>query len=446
MSDYKEQKKIEYETRADGKRVNPNIPHFIANAPWYSTEGHGKDGLQQDGGGIGTGGDKAHKSSIKHDEWYDRSNTVGKDSTKSTKTKYKKGACTNCGSMSHKAKDCLERPRAVGAKFNNKNIREDETVEEVATTWESKRDRWTGFRSEDYEQIVRESESQRAKKLKTNGQTECEDQGTEQDRRTECEKQGAAQQAQDDKTECNRDQTNNPPNEDEWYEKEIKWETHQSVINPTAWKSSRDRHDKAHYLQSLTSELGFDEETKTYKGEKGELNARGFFERELEGHGLEHRRLRELAALAAKKGHDVNLETNPTASYMKLKEQLNPESTERTSSSNNDNNNNNKQTQKVAPPKIPKSLLERYGGMAHVKSEVPVGQQPTQQQPEPPTETPYGNHTRLWGTFVVNGRPGYACCHSDVKHSVCLGAKGIAINDEKYKQQQPKEPTKSSTN
>ena len=38
-------------------------------------------------------------------------------------TKYRKGACENCGSMTHKAKECLDRPRARGAKWTGEDIR-----------------------------------------------------------------------------------------------------------------------------------------------------------------------------------------------------------------------------------------------------------------------------------------------------------------------------------
>jgi hypothetical protein len=33
-----------------------------------------------------------------------------------------KGACANCGAMSHKTKDCTERPRKLGAKYTGKDI------------------------------------------------------------------------------------------------------------------------------------------------------------------------------------------------------------------------------------------------------------------------------------------------------------------------------------
>lgn len=57
--------------------------------------------------------------------------------------------------MTHKTKDCLERPRSKGAKWTNKNIAPDEKVEDIKLTgFESKRDRWNGYDAKEYTQIV----------------------------------------------------------------------------------------------------------------------------------------------------------------------------------------------------------------------------------------------------------------------------------------------------
>lgn len=71
------------------------------------------------------------------DEWYNR----GVDTSK-TITKYRKGACENCGAMTHKRKECMERPRKIGAKFTNANIAADEFSQpELSMDYDGKRDR-----------------------------------------------------------------------------------------------------------------------------------------------------------------------------------------------------------------------------------------------------------------------------------------------------------------
>eukprot|EP01049_Picozoa_sp_SAG25_P013767 SAG25_NODE_2226_length_1822_cov_1.362739_4_plen_103_part_01 len=60
-------------------------------------------------------------------------------------TKYRKGACTNCGAMTHKTKDCTERPRKKGAKYTGKNFKDDELVEELDLNFDAKRDAWNGY-------------------------------------------------------------------------------------------------------------------------------------------------------------------------------------------------------------------------------------------------------------------------------------------------------------
>jgi pre-mRNA-processing factor SLU7 len=94
--------------------INPHIPQYISAAPWYYNQQGPtlKHQRPQE--------DFDNKYS-KIDQWYKK----GVDTSK-VATKYRKGACENCGAMTHKKKDCLERPRKLGAKFTNANIAYDE--------------------------------------------------------------------------------------------------------------------------------------------------------------------------------------------------------------------------------------------------------------------------------------------------------------------------------
>jgi pre-mRNA-processing factor SLU7 len=60
-------------------------------------------------------------------------------------TKFRKGACENCGAMTHKAKFCCERPRKIGAKFTGKAIQADEVIQDLLLDYDGKRDRWNGY-------------------------------------------------------------------------------------------------------------------------------------------------------------------------------------------------------------------------------------------------------------------------------------------------------------
>ncbi len=97
------------------------------------------------------------RSHTKLDEWYDRGATSGLAAKK-----YRKGACENCGAMTHKKQDCVERPRKRGAKFSNKDIRADEVIQNFEGDYDAKRDRWNGYDPASYKTIVDEYEATEA--------------------------------------------------------------------------------------------------------------------------------------------------------------------------------------------------------------------------------------------------------------------------------------------
>ena len=59
---------------------------------------------------------------------------------------FRKGACENCGALTHKTKECTERPRGKGARWTKKDISSDEVVQDVSGLgYAGKRDRWNGY-------------------------------------------------------------------------------------------------------------------------------------------------------------------------------------------------------------------------------------------------------------------------------------------------------------
>lgn len=137
-----------------GRDINPHIPEFISKAPWYVDSGVPTLKHQRMAAPS-----KAKSEATK--SWYQRGLSTVQAS------KYRRGACENCGAMTHTKKDCFDRPRKKGAKFTNKDIMPDEMVDSVELGFEAKRDRWNGYDGEDHLQLINEQELlEEARKLK----------------------------------------------------------------------------------------------------------------------------------------------------------------------------------------------------------------------------------------------------------------------------------------
>jgi Pre-mRNA splicing Prp18-interacting factor len=127
----------------EGKAINPHIPQYISQAPWYLDTGLPSLAHQRR--------PDYDSGSNKLDDWYTRGQKAGPAATK-----YRKGACENCGAMTHKLKDCLERPRKKGAKFTGKDIQADEIIQDVQPGYAAKRDRWNGYDASEHKRIYDE--------------------------------------------------------------------------------------------------------------------------------------------------------------------------------------------------------------------------------------------------------------------------------------------------
>ena len=118
------------------EEVNPNVPMYMAQTPWYLNTG-GNASLEHQRK------PPSAKASASIDDWYQRGAVVGPAAKR-----FRKGACENCGAMSHKTRDCMERPRKRGAKWTGKDIRPDEVVQsldDLEYNYDAKRDRWNGY-------------------------------------------------------------------------------------------------------------------------------------------------------------------------------------------------------------------------------------------------------------------------------------------------------------
>lgn len=117
---------------------------FMAKAPWYMNQGPGPSLSHHKGREYDADPDKLSGR-------YER--------VKSVSTKFRRGACPNCGAM-HSIKDCLERPRKIGAKYSGKDIAPDELViAKRKDDWDSKRDRWDGYDASMYSKVVEEHQA-----------------------------------------------------------------------------------------------------------------------------------------------------------------------------------------------------------------------------------------------------------------------------------------------
>lgn len=79
--------------------------------------------------------------------------------TDQVSTKFRKGACENCGAMTHKTKECVDRPRKIGAKYTGIDLKPDEFLVEGPQDFDGKRDRWASFDPKEYEEVVKTYES-----------------------------------------------------------------------------------------------------------------------------------------------------------------------------------------------------------------------------------------------------------------------------------------------
>lgn len=150
----------------DGKMINPHNPDFITKVPWYlgdsgpTLKHHNVQKVD-------------HFLSLNESDQLIRSKLQTKQHNQRNKAVvFRKGACKNCGAMTHKEKDCVERPRSSkrSAWKSGTDIAADEVILKMEdhgkVAYDAKRDQYQGYNPEEHKKTVERFERLEAERKK----------------------------------------------------------------------------------------------------------------------------------------------------------------------------------------------------------------------------------------------------------------------------------------
>ena len=412
--DWRKMKELEEDRKAgrvpamqdeEGNDINPHIPQYIMQAPWYTgatrpTLKHQKEP------------EKNKFSSI--NDCYKKAPKTGKVSTK-----YKAGACENCGGTGHTKKNCIEYPRTVGAKYTNICAPDDLEQPSLTLTYDGKRDRWNNYDVSDYQKVV--EEYQKIEEIK---------------REMKAKKLDAALM-NDENAEKEREDDDDEDADEDKYADDVampgqKFESKQRITV----RNLRMREDLPKYLYNLDpNSAHYDPKSRAMRANPFE--GTGVDPKDLPYAGDNFVRFSGEAESAIKKqmfaweaysnGTAINVQADPTKLELFHREYVKKKATLKES--------------------VKSSLLEKYGGEEHLEAppmDFLLGQNENYVEytrrgtlvkgfEKRVVKSRYEedvmekNHTAIWGSHWEAGRWGYKCCHSLVRNSYCIGEAGLKL-------------------
>ncbi|KAF8067118.1 SLU7 [Scenedesmus sp. PABB004] len=392
----------------EGKEINPHIPQYMTTAPWY---------LNNDQPTL------KHQRNWKQQledsrQWYDRGAKVFQA------TKYRKGACENCGSMSHKVADCLERPRAKGARWTGKAIAADDKVQEITLVgYDSKRDRYNGYDTAQYARVVEKFETVEAlrQELKAKEQVAALYAGAPPAAGDVSEPgEGGEGGGDDDKV---ADDANAAFAELKKRVRTAGGGSSGSVRN------LRIREDTAKYLLNLdTNSAHYDPKSRSMREDPNPnrpASEKTFFGDNFVRTSGEYQAWQALnlhSMQAFDKGTEVHVQALPSLAevmYQQFKAKKDTLSTKSKGEVLQTYGN-------LATPAPADALLlgqsEAYVEYDRSGRVVKGGEVVKRSRYE--EDVLLNNHTAVWGSWWADGTWGYACCHATTKNSYCTGKAG----------------------
>lgn len=151
-----------------GLMINPHNPDYITKVPWYL----GNSGPTLKHHNLQKSN---HELSLTEaDQLFAMKVQAQKEALQSsgTVTKFRKGACKNCGAMTHNEKGCVERPRSFkrAAYKTGLDIAPDEISLQLdqhgKVSYSAKRDSWQGYDAEEYQETIMKFERIEAERKK----------------------------------------------------------------------------------------------------------------------------------------------------------------------------------------------------------------------------------------------------------------------------------------
>ncbi|CAL1294912.1 unnamed protein product [Larinioides sclopetarius] len=390
----------------DGKDINPHLPQYISSAPWY----------------FG-----AKTATLKHqrpqpDKLRDFAQ-ISDDYIRGLKgsvcVRYRPGSCENCGAMTHKKKDCLERPRKVGAKFSQEKFAPDEFLPpKLLLDYDGKRDRWNGYDPNNYQMIVEEyARVDEAKR-------QLKEEKLKQDYMT-----GESNQSKEQVNDIDDDDDDEEKYADDAPMPGTKVDSKQRITV----RNLRIREDTAKYLRNLDPNSAYyDPKTRAMRDNPYKSSGRTPEELDYAGDNFvrytgdtsKHSKTQSFAWQAYEKGVEVNLLAEPTKAEL-LHQEFEVKKEE-------------------VKDSIKGGIIEKYGGEEYLdappkelifaqtedyveysrQGQVLKGMEKAVVRSKYEEDVFVNNHTSVWGSFWHDFRWGYKCCHSFIKNSYCTGASG----------------------
>eukprot|EP00301_Raphidiophrys_heterophryoidea_P019200 c4170_g1_i1.p1 GENE.c4170_g1_i1~~c4170_g1_i1.p1 ORF type:complete len:548 (+),score=168.88 c4170_g1_i1:35-1645(+) len=417
--DYKAQQALEEARKAgtappevdeDGNAINPHIPQYISQAPWY-LENIRRPGLKhqrrQDA-----------ENRVAMDVWYKK----GLDAKGEKVKRFKQGSCQNCGATTHTSKECLERPRKTGAQFDESKLGRQDVVTALDLDYDAKRDRWNGFDPSTHHATMQRYNLYEAERKKVKQQQLA----TEPSAKDADDNDDNNKSDSDSDVEKKDDDIHEEYRQDEAQPMSMSKRETATISVRTTVRDLRIREDTAKYLLNLdVNSAYFDPKTRSMRDDplKGvddsERLYRGDNYVRNTGQVNDFNNLQVFAWQAQDKGQQVHAQGLPSQAeamhrqFHSRKQQL-------------------KEDQQS-------TLISKYGGEEHLQSlpkpllwgqsedyveysasgKVIKGQEKAIPKSKYEEDVYPSNHASVWGSYWENGRWGYACCRHLARNAYC---------------------------